>query len=161
MIWNAGSVTLSPNWIYIYIYLQYSICYYRIGKTPWWTICKAQYWQETSAIDIGTNKQCFAPNLLGLKLIKCNQRNWSHFKQTLKKSPHQSSARYTIDQFEKLLGWCSEATSDKREQNNKHLYKQWAVRSNWRCWAYFSLWDNTFTVCLCVVWLHSNNGLPS
>ena len=53
---------------YICIYLQYSICYYRIGKTLWWTICKAQYWQETNAIDIGTNKQCFVPNVTGPKV---------------------------------------------------------------------------------------------
>ena len=33
-------------------------------------------WQETNAIDIGANKQDFVPNLLCLKLIKCNQRNW-------------------------------------------------------------------------------------
>jgi len=33
----------------------------------------------------------FAPNLLCLKLIKCNQRNWSRFKQTLKKSPLKPS----------------------------------------------------------------------
>ena len=58
-------------------------------------------WLETNPIDIGANKQCFAPNLLFLKLIKCNHRNWSRFKQTLKKSPHKPSASYTIDRFEK------------------------------------------------------------
>jgi len=82
-------------------------------------------------IDIGTNKQCFTPNLLGLKLIKCNQRNWSRFKQTLKKSPQKPSAIFTIDRFGKRLGWCREATADGRESrsqgHNKHMYKQWAA----------------------------------
>ena len=35
-----------------------------------------------------------------LKLIKCKQRNWSRFKQILKKSPHKQSASYKIDWFE-------------------------------------------------------------
>ena len=61
----------------------------------------------TNTIDTGANKQCFAPNLLRLKLIKCSQRNWSRFKQTLKKkSLHKPSASYTVDRFEKRLNWC-------------------------------------------------------
>ena len=36
-------------------------------------------------------------------------KNWSRFKQTLKKSPHKPSAGYTIDQFEKQSDWCREA----------------------------------------------------
>ena len=120
---------------YIYVYI-FNILYVTIGSVRHCggLFVKAQYWQETNTIDISTNKQCFARrNLLGLKLIKCNQRNWSHFKQTLKKSPLKPSARYTIDQFEKRLGWCREATADSREirsqGHNKHqiLYKQWAA----------------------------------
>ena len=59
-------------------------------------------------MDIGANKQCFAPNLLYLKLINCNYRNLSHFKQTLKKSPHQPST-IDLDRFEKRLDWCHKA----------------------------------------------------
>ena len=35
--------------------------------------------------------------LLCLKLIKHNQRIWSHFKETLDKSSHKPSVSYTID----------------------------------------------------------------
>ena len=45
----------------------------------------------------------------GPKVDKCNQRNWSPFKQTLKTSPHKPSTSYTIDRFEKRSHWCREA----------------------------------------------------
>ena len=67
-------------------------------------------------IDICANKQCFVPNVLYLKLIKCNQRNWSRFKQTLKKSLHKPSCSYTIDRFEKRLDWWREANGRPEAQ---------------------------------------------
>ena len=55
------------------------------------------------------NKQCFAPNLLYLKLTKHNQRNWSRFKQTLDKSSHKPTISYTIDWCKIQLDWCCDA----------------------------------------------------
>ena len=115
--------------VYIYIF---NILYVTIGSVRH---CAGLFVKlstgriQTRLISAQTNS-ALHQNLLGLKLIKCNQRNWSRFKQTLKKSPHKPSARYTIDQFEKRLGWCREATADGRESrsqgHNKHqiLYKQ-------------------------------------
>ena len=79
-------------------------------------------WQETNAIDISANKQGFAPNLLYLKLIKCNQRNWSRFKQILKKSPHRPSTGYTIDGYEKQPDWCRETNARRQSRCQGHYH---------------------------------------
>ena len=78
---------------------------------------------------ISANKQCFAPNLLCLKLIKCNQRNWSRFKQTLKKSPLKPSDGCIIDQFEKRLDWCCEADGRAEAMSIGHNKQQTQQRS--------------------------------
>jgi len=80
----------------------------------------------TNAIDISTNKQCFAPNLLCLKLIKCNQKKWSRFKQTLKKSLHKPIASYTIDRFEKRSDWCR---AEQKPGHNKQRTQQHSCTS--------------------------------
>ena len=102
-------------------------------------------WQETNEIDISANKQCFAPNLLSLKLIKCNQRNWSLVKQTLKKSPHKPSTNYTIDWFEKRSDWCCKADGRWQSRSQGHNKQRTQQRS---CTSVFN-----FLICIIKLFL--------
>ena len=114
MVFRRPSENITVNLLF-----QYHIVRHRWRMRPF--VEATANWQETNAI---ANKQCFAPNLLYIKLIKCNQRNWSCFKQTLKKSPHKPSTSYTIDQFEKRSDWCRKADGRAEPQQTTNSAMQ-------------------------------------